>query len=132
MSTVRRLGHLEADVMQRLWAWDRPATVREVLEDLVRERPLAYTTVMTVMDNLHSKGMVRREKRGKAYAYSAVASREEHTAEQLEQLLAQSSDRSAALLHFVERLGPDEAAELRALLSDREAGRGADGEAEGR
>lgn len=122
MSTVRRLGHLEADVMQRLWTWGRPATVREVLEDLVQERPLAYTTVMTVMDNLHSKGMVAREKRGKAYLYSPVASREQHTADQLEHLLAQSADRSAALMHFVERLSPDEAAELRALLAPRDEG----------
>ncbi len=105
--------------MQRLWAWGRPVAVREVLDDLVLERPLAYTTVMTVLDNLHSKGMVRREKRGRAYVYVPTTSREEHTAEQLEGLLATSDDRGAALMHFVERLGDDEVAQLRSLLADR-------------
>lgn len=106
--------------MQRLWAWDGPASVREVLDDLVRERPLAYTTVMTVLDNLHSKGMVSREKRGRAYVYSPASTREEHTATQLEDLLAASDDRGAALMHFVERLSDDEVVRLRALLDGRE------------
>ncbi len=61
---MRPLGDLEAVVMARLWEWDRPASVRqcvrEVLEDLNDERPLAYTTIMTVMDNLHRKGMLSR------------------------------------------------------------------------
>jgi predicted transcriptional regulator len=106
--------------MQRLWDWDRPVAVREVLEDLVLERPLAYTTVMTVLDNLHAKGVVRREKRGRAYLYSPTTSREEHTAEQLAHVLTASIDRSAALMHFVERMSAEEVAELRALLADRE------------
>jgi predicted transcriptional regulator len=124
---VKRLGHLEADIMQRLWAWDRPASVREVLEDLVTERPLAYTTVMTVLDNLHSKGLVTRAKQGRAYLYSPSSTREEHTADHLEHLLGEGADRSAALVHFVERLSPGEVAELRALLDAAEdpAGDGA-------
>lgn len=117
---MRRLGQLEAAVMQRLWAWDRPASVREVLEDLTRERPLAYTTVMTVLDNLHSKGVVRREKQGRAFLYSPVASREEHTAALMEQALSQSEDRGAALLRFVGRMSDADVAELRALLEERE------------
>jgi predicted transcriptional regulator len=113
---VRRLGQLEAAVMQRLWEWDRAASVREVLEDLNRERSLAYTTVLTVLDNLHSKGLVERRKVGRAYVYSARSSREEHTASLLGQVLADSSDRSAALLHFVDQLSPAEVAELREAL----------------
>ena len=38
--------------MDRLWAWNRPTLVRDVYEDLNRHRKVAYTTVMTVMDNL--------------------------------------------------------------------------------
>jgi hypothetical protein len=38
---MRQLGQLETAVMDRLWTWGRPVSVREVLEDLVRERPLA-------------------------------------------------------------------------------------------
>ena len=50
---MRQLGQLEAVVMDLVWAKNGPVSVREVLEDIQRERPLAYTTVMTVMDNLH-------------------------------------------------------------------------------
>ena len=60
------LGKLEKLIMDRLWSRDHPVAVREVLEDLQRERTLAYTTVMTVMDNLHRKGVLPRETDGRA------------------------------------------------------------------
>jgi len=78
---MRGLGDLEAVVMDRLWAWARPSTVREVLADLQRERSVAYTTVMTVMDNLHRKGILDRRADGRAYRYMPVLSRAEHTAD---------------------------------------------------
>ncbi len=59
--------------MDRLWAWARPSTVREVLADLQRERSVAYTTVMTVMDNLHRKGILDRRADGRAYRYMPPA-----------------------------------------------------------
>ena len=102
--------------MERLWRWDRPAAVREVLEDLQRDRQLAYTTVMTVLDNLHRKGMVLREKSGRAYVYRPTRSRESHTAELMEQVLARTSDRGGALLRFVEQMSEVEVAELRGAL----------------
>src|SRR5680860_890972 len=114
---VRQLGQLEAVVMGRLWSWDRPALVREVLEDLQRERSIAYTTVMTVLDNLHRKGVVTREMDGRAYRYRPTATREQHTATLMQQVLANSGDRGAALLHFVEEMGPEEIAELREALA---------------
>jgi predicted transcriptional regulator len=113
---VRRLGELEAVVMDRLWSWDRPASVREVLDELNRERDLAYTTVMTVMDNLHRKGLLAREREGRAYLYRPTASREEHTAELMEAALATGGDRTAALLRFVNRMDPAEVAALRKAL----------------
>lgn len=113
---MRQLGQLEAAVMQRLWSWDHPVAVRDVLEDLVKERPLAYTTVMTVLDNLHSKGVVRREKLGRAFLYSPTVTREEHTAALLEQVLSDSTDRGATLLHFVGKMDADQIDELRSAL----------------
>jgi len=112
--------------MDRLWAWQRPSTVREVLEDLAGERKLAYTTIMTVMDNLHRKGLLTREQDGRAFRYSTVRSRSEHTAELIASVLAESDDRTAPLLRFVERLNPDEVAVLRASLDELEAGAGSD------
>jgi len=120
---VKPLGQLEAAVMQRLWDADAPVSVRDVLEDLQRERPLAYTTVMTVLDHLHDKGLVTRTKQGRAFLYSATMSREAHTAGLLDDVLATSSDRSATLLHFVGQLDESEVADLRAALDASERSR---------
>lgn len=113
---MKDLGALEATVMQRLWSWEREVSVREVVEDLQRERDIAYTTVMTVLDNLHRKDLVRRTKVGRAYRYSATASQGAYTAEMLDEVLSATDDRSSALLHFVDRLGTDDLADLRQLL----------------
>ena len=103
--------------MERLWRTRDPQSVREVLEDLERDRPIAYTTVMTVLDNLHRKGFVRRQKDGRAYLYVATLSREEHTSGLLEEVLAQSADRGATLMHFVGAMSPHELEDLRAALA---------------
>ena len=121
---MRQLGQLEAAVMERVWAGDRPVLVREVLEDLKQDRPLAYTTVMTVMDNLHKKGFLSRERQGRAYAYRAMRSREEHTAEIMEEVLATAGDRAATLLHFVESISADEMDELKAAIDQMADKRG--------
>lgn len=113
---MRRLGELESAVMDRLWAWGGPTPVRKVFEDLYRQRSVAYTTVMTVMDNLHRKGVLSRERAGRAYLYRPVKTRDQYVGDLLEDALSASTDRTAALLCFVERLGPDEIAELRHAL----------------
>ena len=94
---MRAFGDLEAVIMDRLWDRATPATVREVLRDLQRHRTIAYTTVMTVMDNLHNKGVLARKRDGRAYLYWPVRSREEHNAELMKQVLAGSTDRTATL-----------------------------------
>ena len=63
---MRRFGELEAVIMDRLWQRGSPALVRDVVEDLQRDRTVAYTTVMTVMENLHRKGWLRRDRDGRA------------------------------------------------------------------
>jgi predicted transcriptional regulator len=115
---MRRLGELEAEIMDRLWSWHRPATVREVVDDLNRVRPLAYTTVMTVAEILYNKGHLRRRKLGRAWLYEAVRTREEYTAELMADALDSSQDRSGALAHFAERISPDERQALRQTLDD--------------
>ena len=113
---MRQLGALEAVVMDRMWSREGAAAVREVLEDLQRDRTLAYTTVMTVMDNLHRKGMLVREKEGRAYKYRAVHTREQYTAAIMGQTLAASSNPSATLLHFLKEIPSADIALLREAL----------------
>jgi hypothetical protein len=66
--------------MKVVWKLDT-ATVREVYESLREKRAIAYTTVMTVMDNLHKKGWLRREpadpKRGDAGGRGGALSQSE-------------------------------------------------------
>lgn len=94
------MGELEDAVMSRVWKWNRPVTVREVLEDLQKERSIAYTTVMTVLDNLHQKGWVRREAEGRAYRYEAVSTRAAYAAALMNDAWSQSDNPAAALVAF--------------------------------
>ena len=121
---MRRLGDLEALVMARLWAADEPMTVRAVLEHLQQQRPLAYTTVMTVMDNLHKKDVLQREPDGRAYVYWPARSREEYAADLVEEALDVTEDRAAALLGFVDRMTPKEVAKLRRALGAAKVDKG--------
>lgn len=100
--------------MTRVWKWNRPVTVREVLEDLQQERSIAYTTVMTVLDNLHQKGWVRREAEGRAYRYEAVSTRAAYAAALMNEAWSQSDNPAAALVAFFGMMS----AEQREALSD--------------
>ena len=106
------LGDLEARVMRAIWARGKPVTVRDVLGDLQAQRPLAYTTVMTVMGNLRKKGWLRRRDEGRAYRYEPLITAEEYSAALMRQALAASTDRPAALMHFLGELSPEEATAL--------------------
>lgn len=114
----KHLGPLEADVMQALWKAGEPLTVRQLLEDLNgrRRSKLAYTTVMTVMTRLADKGALRRERRGRSYAY-------EPTADDLAGLAVQNLVRDfgdAALAEFVDqaRADPELLRRLEQLLEE--------------
>lgn len=127
-SSAPRLGDLERSVMEQLWdsAGARPAgsSVREVLEALPAERGLAYTTVMTVLDRLSKKGLVTRERDGRAWRYTPAGTRESLTAETMRASLDDVADRRAALLHFLDGATSEELDDLRAALSEVEQRRG--------
>jgi predicted transcriptional regulator len=123
---VRDFGDLEAAVMDRLWLWEQPAAVREVLDDLNKERDLAYTTVMTVMDNLHRKGWLTRELDGRAYRYRPVSSRQEYSAELMREVLNHSGDNASTLLRFVDEMTAEEADAVRKALRRRRSRGGSD------
>ena len=113
---MRQFGELEAVIMDRLWEWGRPALVREVVDDLHRDRPLAYTTVMTVMENLYRKGWLRRERDGRAWRYEPTRSRSAYTAALMNDALGTSADRRTALAHFVLQMSPHDVTLLQQAL----------------
>jgi len=113
---MRPFGELEAVIMDRLWERGQPALVREVVEELRPSRPLAYTTVMTVLENLHRKGWLRRERDGRAWRYAPAGSRSGYTAALMAEALGTSPDRRTALAHFVLQLSPHDAELLQQAL----------------
>lgn len=114
--------------MRHLWERAEPATVRDVLASLSTSRKLAYTTVMTVMDNLHRKGQLTREMSGRAWLYQPVRTQAQHAAALLQDVLAESADRQEVLMHFVADLDSDSVTQLRsAVESARRRGQQAEG-----
>ncbi|MQA97738.1 MAG: BlaI/MecI/CopY family transcriptional regulator [Streptosporangiales bacterium] len=116
---MNRLGDLERAVMEVLWQREDALTVREVGRDLA-ERDLAHTTVMTVLDRLAKKGVVRRTRDGRAWRYRPAASREAYVAELMFDALEQTGDRDAALTRFATSISGEEAEVLRRALLDAE------------
>jgi predicted transcriptional regulator len=119
---VRGFGDLESVIMHRVWDRAGPVTVREVLDELQQERAIAYTTVMSTMDNLYRKGWLGRVKDGKAYRYTATASREEYSARLMREALAGGGDTEVVLSHFVTEMDGQDSEVLRTVMQ-RLAGR---------
>lgn len=110
--------------MDQLWSTDEPQTVRQVHEALSARRELAYTTVMTVLQRLAKKDLVVQRRDDRAHRYAPVHTRDELVAGLMMDALQQADEagsRAAALVHFVEQVGKDEAAALRDALAKLEA-----------
>ena len=123
MAKVTRLGELERAVMDHLWSSREPQTVRQVHEALSAQRDLAYTTIMTVLQRLAKKNLVVQHRDDRAHRYAPTHGRDELVAGLMVDALDQAADsgsREAALVHFVERVGADEAAALRRALAELE------------
>ena len=99
----RRVGDLESEILERLWAAEGWSSGREVWERL-DDAGRAYTTVMTVLARLVDKGLVTRVEEGRGHLYRAAGDPDELTAQAIHSLLGATQDPRAALGHFVEGL----------------------------
>ncbi len=113
------LTDLEIDIMNVVWR-QRRATVRQIVDSLRDQRPLAYTTVQTILSILTQKGVVEYTREGRAFVYTAILKpegvRREVIAAVVEKLFAGSSQ--SLVLHLIESdtLTAAEAESLRNLL----------------
>ena len=126
---LREFGDLEMAIMEVMWAGDGPHVVREVRERLRYGRPVAYTTVMTVLNILYRKGVLDRDKPGRAFRYWPVEAREDHDARLMAEVLRSGGDQDATIRRFLARVDDDEMLSLCSALADarsRAAGRAAD------
>jgi predicted transcriptional regulator len=117
----RPFGDLEASVMDVLWDAGRPLLVRDVVDRLRPDRPLAYTTVMTVLDNLYRKDWLDRARDGRAWRYEPLLGREAYTAMLMREALSVSGNRTGVLARFVDEIDPEDAAALTELLQNPDA-----------
>ncbi|QZH59188.1 BlaI/MecI/CopY family transcriptional regulator [Mycolicibacterium farcinogenes] len=114
---VRGFGELEAEIMNRIWnRGDAAVTVRDVFDELAEERRIAYTTVMSTMDNLHTKGWLQRDRDGRAYRYWPTLNREQHTAQLMREALDGGGRSDLVLSYFIEQIDPEDSDRLRAAL----------------
>ena len=111
-------GWLQDEVLATLWAAAGPMTPAMVQAALPRD--LAYTTVLTVLQRLHAKGVVQRERAGKAYAYSPLIEVAELAAREMRVALDRSDDRSAVLQRFLAGLSAEDEGLLHELLTGTE------------
>ena len=115
-------GELEEKVMEVLWKKGN-ATVSEVRKALKDE--FAHTTIMTILDRLYKKGILKREKEGKGYRYYPIVSKEE-----FERMVAKKvvkditkTDPSLAIAAFegiVENLSKEDIEKLKKLIEEKE------------
>lgn len=89
---VISLGPLEQAVMAIIWR-DGNVPVRHVWHELQKDRPIAYTTVMTLMHRLTEKGFLQQEKKGKTHFFSALHSQHQTLHNLVKKTLAAFVDR---------------------------------------
>ncbi len=115
---MREFGELEMAIMNVMWEGDGPYIVREVRERMRYDRPVAYTTVMTVMNILYRKGVLYRDKAGRAWRYWPVEAREDHDARLMAEVLRSGGDEDLTMRRFLERVSDDEMESLHSALLD--------------
>lgn len=110
----RPMGSLESEVLAALWASDRPMSAGDVR--VVAGVDVAYTTVMTILSRLWQKGLLDREREGRAYFYTPRFSEADLAATRMHEQLARAGDREAALSTFVGALSRRDERLLRKVL----------------
>lgn len=115
---ARDRGQLEADVMRQLWDADRPRTAKELQSGFGPGAP-AITTLLTVLDRLHRKGLVNRSDARTNITFTAAQSESDRIVGSMLQSLQETGDRQAVLLRFAGDLDSSDAEVLRRALEGR-------------
>lgn len=124
MPRERSLGALERAVLDTVSKGAEPLSVRDIHARLEWPEELAYTTVLTVLDRLHEKDLVRRAKRSRAFFYEPVLTADEWRGQRAASLIAgdDSPPNRAVLVAFLDsaaETAPEVLSELSRLLEER-------------
>jgi predicted transcriptional regulator len=116
---AEKLTPLELEIMHVLWE-QGPANVQTVQQNL--KRPLAYTTVQTMLNILHRKGKVTRALKDRAYFYTPVVSRShvtrQHIGDIIDRLFGGSAESLVMSLVETKHLTPKKLARLQQLIEE--------------
>lgn len=115
---MKSLGELERSVMDVLWDSSVPMPATSIITRLPNP-DLKANTILTVLSRLETKGFVRRTKGMRASEFTSTASRQEHVAGVLRDVLNDSGDPTAALAHFASSVSCEQADVLRSALRRR-------------
>ncbi len=126
MKTLPRPTDAELGLLRVLWQRG-PSTVRQIHDVVAKARPTGYTTVLKLLQIMTEKGLVRRDETDRTHIYEACSS-EEQTQRQLvrdllERAFGGSSTRLVMQALAAKRATPEELAEIRRLLDDRQEDR---------
>src|SRR6202161_3585866 len=124
--TRRGAGELASEVLGILQSAGEPLAPADGRERLGGD--LAYTTVVTILSRLQAKGVLDRERSGRAFRYSPVADEPGLAARRMASVLASEPDREAVLARFVSNLSGEDEQALRRMIGD--SGRGGGGKKE--
>ena len=125
MADIVGLTGLQLSIMEVLWQQGE-ATTQATRDAVAQERPLALTTVATILSRLERKGVVTHRREGRQHVYSTLVSRADVRRSKVRDLTENLFDGDAAQLmsHLVraDDVDPEELARIRALLEEAGAG----------
>lgn len=120
--SIDRLGELQKAIMETVWELGE-ATTRQVLERVSKRKPLAYTSVLSIMQRLEATGWLKHREEGRTYVYQPAFSREEESVRSLRKFIDRVFHGKSSLLlqHLIEdeELSEDELESLRRLIAKR-------------
>ena len=112
----------ELEIMQVVWQ-SPSVTVRDVYEELLKRRKIAYTTVMTMMGILEQKGFLKKNQGEKAYVYRPAQPKSKVVGSMVNDFVSRVFDGSAKplLVHLVENehLSQEELDEIARLMKEK-------------
>ena len=126
MSKLPRPTDTELAILRILWSRGA-CTVRQVHDELSRERPSAYTTALKMLQIMTEKGLVRRDEQQRAHVYEAQLAQHQTQRQMVGDLLNRVFDGSASnlLMHALatkKSASPEELSQIREMLNELERG----------
>ncbi len=124
--SLDNLGELQKAIMETVWALGE-ATAREVQERLSQKRPLAYTSVLSIMQRLEKAGWLQHRTDQRTYVYQPAFSRDQESDRSLRRFIDRVFHGNSQLViqHLIEQgdLSEEDLLALQKLIRQKRKGR---------